>query len=60
MHMPNGLWPRCSLYACTAACARRHMHGCVHAQNIVGSVDVRFPIRLEGLALKHDRYSSVG
>jgi len=27
-------------------------------QNIVGSVDVRFPIRLEGLALKHDRYSS--
>eukprot|EP00325_Prymnesiales_sp_UTEX-LB-985_P001221 CAMPEP_0174694486 /NCGR_PEP_ID=MMETSP1094-20130205/1068_1 /TAXON_ID=156173 /ORGANISM="Chrysochromulina brevifilum, Strain UTEX LB 985" /LENGTH=210 /DNA_ID=CAMNT_0015890741 /DNA_START=139 /DNA_END=771 /DNA_ORIENTATION=+ len=27
-------------------------------QNIVGSVDVRFPIRLEGLALKHAHYSS--
>jgi len=27
-------------------------------QNIVGSVDVRFPIRLEGLALQHAHYSS--
>ena len=27
-------------------------------QNIVGSCDVRFPIRLEGLAYKHSHYSS--
>jgi len=28
-------------------------------QNMVGSCDVRFPIRLEGLAYKHSHYSSV-
>ncbi len=28
-------------------------------QNIVGSCDVKFPIRLEGLAYAHDDYSSV-
>jgi transcription initiation factor TFIID TATA-box-binding protein len=28
-------------------------------QNIVGSCDVRFPIRLEGLAYSHGHYSSV-
>ena len=28
-------------------------------QNIVGSCDVKFPIRLEGLALEHSQYSSV-
>jgi transcription initiation factor TFIID TATA-box-binding protein len=28
-------------------------------QNIVASVDVKFPIRLEGLAYEHDDYSSV-
>ena len=28
------------------------------AQNIVGSCDVKFPIRLEGLAYKHSHYSS--
>lgn len=27
-------------------------------QNMVGSCDVRFPIRLEGLAYKHSHYSS--
>merc|ERR1711865_230951 len=27
-------------------------------QNIVGSCDVKFPIRLEGLALEHSQYSS--
>jgi transcription initiation factor TFIID TATA-box-binding protein len=29
-------------------------------QNIVGSCDVKFPIRLEGLAYAHSNYSSVG
>ena len=29
-------------------------------QNIVGSCDVKFPIRLEGLAFSHGHYSSVG
>ncbi len=28
-------------------------------QNIVGSCDVKFPIRLEGLAVAHNHYSSV-
>ncbi len=28
-------------------------------QNLVGSCDVKFPIRLEGLAYEHDDYSSV-
>lgn len=28
-------------------------------QNIVGSCDVKFPIRLEGLAFAHGHYSSV-
>jgi transcription initiation factor TFIID TATA-box-binding protein len=28
-------------------------------QNIVGSCDVKFPIRLEGLAYDHNMYSSV-
>lgn len=28
-------------------------------QNIVGSCDVKFPIRLEGLAFGHNQYSSV-
>ena len=28
-------------------------------QNIVGSCDVKFPIRLEGLAFQHGAYSSV-
>lgn len=28
-------------------------------QNIVGSCDVKFPIRLEGLAYKHGNFSSV-
>jgi len=28
-------------------------------QNIVGSCDVQFPIRLEGLAYAHENYSSV-
>ena len=28
-------------------------------QNIVGSCDVKFPIRLEGLAVQHTHYSSV-
>jgi transcription initiation factor TFIID TATA-box-binding protein len=28
-------------------------------QNIVGSCDVKFPIRLEGLAVQHNHYSSV-
>ena len=28
-------------------------------QNIVGSCDVKFPIRLEGLAYGHSQYSSV-
>ncbi len=28
-------------------------------QNIVGSCDVKFPIRLEGLAYAHNHYSSV-
>jgi transcription initiation factor TFIID TATA-box-binding protein len=28
-------------------------------QNIVGSCDVKFPIRLEGLAYAHSHYSSV-
>jgi len=27
-------------------------------QNIVGSCDVRFPIRLEGLAYSHEQFSS--
>ena len=27
-------------------------------QNMVGSCDVRFPIRLEGIACKHSHYSS--
>ena len=29
-------------------------------QNIVGSCDVRFPIRLEGLAYEHEDHASVG
>lgn len=28
-------------------------------QNMVGSCDVKFPVRLEGLAYKHSHYSSV-
>ena len=28
-------------------------------QNIVGSCDIKFPIRLEGLAFAHGHYSSV-
>ena len=28
-------------------------------QNMVGSCDVKFPIRLEGLALQHGQFSSV-
>ena len=29
-------------------------------QNIVGSCDVKFPIRLEGLAYDHEDYANVG
>ena len=29
-------------------------------QNIVGSCDVRFPIRLEGLSFAHGMFASVG
>lgn len=29
-------------------------------QNIVGSCDVKFPIRLEGLAFAHEKFCSVG
>lgn len=31
----------------------------VKIQNLVASVDVKFPVRLEGLAYEHDDYSSV-
>ena len=29
-------------------------------QNIVGSCDIRFPIRLEGISMQHEKYASVG
>lgn len=29
-------------------------------QNMVGSCDVKFPIRLEGLVVKHNQFSRLG
>ena len=36
-----------------------HLDGPLVPQNIVGSADVKFPIRLEGIMYKHSLYSSV-
>lgn len=48
-------------HACTTQTARPHTLALqdFKIQNVVGSADVKFPVRLEGLAFAHNLFCSV-